>query len=73
MTITTMQKVIKIGTSQGVTLPAKQLAALGVKPGDELEITVRKKTSTASDETVIAAANDLLSRYKQDFTNLSNR
>ena len=40
MTITTTQKMIKIGTSRGVTLPAKQLKALGVREGSEVKITV---------------------------------
>ncbi len=73
MTITTTQKVIKIGTSQGVTLPAKQLKQLGVKPGDELEVTVRRKVATARDEDVTKTASDLLRRYKQDFHNLAGR
>ena len=37
MTITTTQKIIKIGSSKGVTLPAKQLQELEVKEGDEVE------------------------------------
>lgn len=73
MNITTTQKVIKIGTSQGVTLPAKELKALDVQPGDELEVTVRKKVAHASDAKVNEVASRLLERYKQDFTNLSQR
>ncbi len=74
MTITTIQKIIKIGTSRGVTLPAKQLRALNLSDGDEVEITVRKKpTVTLSDGRVVKVANGLLDRYKQDFHNLANR
>lgn len=74
MTITTIQKIIKIGTSRGVTLPAKQLKALNLSDGDEVEITVRKKpTVTLSDDRVVKVANGLLDRYKQDFHNLANR
>ncbi len=73
MTITTTQKVIKIGTSQGVTLPAKQLKELNVKPGDELEVTIRKKATATSSEDVAKVANNLLDRYKQDFHNLAGR
>ena len=40
MTITTTQKVIKIGTSRGVTIPAKQLSQLGIADGDTVRITV---------------------------------
>ena len=39
MAITSIQKVIQIGSSEGVTLPAKDLDALGVKKGDELKVT----------------------------------
>ncbi len=73
MTITTTQKLIKIGTSQGVTLPAKELKALGVKPGEELEVVVRKKHVLASDSEVTNIASDLLNRYKDDFRKLAQR
>ncbi len=73
MTIKTTQKLINIGTSKGVTLPAKELKKLGVKPGDEVEVSVRKKTQNASDENVQKTANSLLERYAQDFKNLSQR
>ena len=73
MTITTTQKVIKIGTSKGVTLPAKELERLGVGAGDELELVVRKKTSVASDQKVQEIAESILDRYDQDFKNLASR
>lgn len=73
MIITTTQKLIKIGSSRGVTIPAKQLKALGVEPGDDLELVIRKKTATASTETAVKTANALLDRYRNDFHNLANR
>ena len=73
MTITTIQKVIKIGTSRGVTLPAKELERLGVKEGEEVEIIARKKTSIASSDKVQQVADSILSRYDQDFKNLAVR
>ena len=73
MTITTTQKIIKIGTSKGVTIPAKDLRTLDVEVGDELEITVRKKSSVANDDSVQAIAQSLLKRYDQDFKNLADR
>ncbi len=73
MTITTTQRIIKIGTSQGVTIPAKDLKALGVAAGDELEITVRKKVGAATDSELVKTANSLLQRYKQDFSHLAQR
>jgi len=73
MIITTTQKIIKIGSSKGATLPAKELKNLGVDVGDEVEITVRKKTGNASDAEVLKAARSILERYKQDFSNLAKR
>ena len=73
MTITTTQKIIKIGTSNGITLPAKDLRALGVNTGDEIEIIVRKKTDVASDEQIRETAAALLQKYSDDFTNLAQR
>lgn len=73
MTFTTIQKPIKIGTSRGVILPAKELNRLGIKEGDELELIVRKKSATVSDKKVLETALDIMSRYKTDFKNLANR
>jgi len=73
MTITTIQKVIKIGSSRGVTLPAKQLRALGVRDGDEIEVTIRKRPVAAGSDEVLKVANSLLERYKEDFSHLAKR
>ena len=72
-TITTSQKIIRIGTSKGTTLPAKDLKLLGVDVGDEVEVTVRKTSGSASDAEVLKAAQDILDRYRQDFENLAKR
>ena len=73
MTITTIQKVIKIGSSRGVTLPARDLRALGIREGDEIEVTVRKRSEAADDNQVLKTANSLLRRYKEDFSQLAKR
>ena len=73
MTITTTQKLIKIGTSRGVTLPARELEKLGVEPGDTLELVVRKKPDTIDTDQAVKIANSLLERYKEDFQNLAGR
>lgn len=73
MTITTIQKIIKIGSSQGVTIPAKDLRALGVKAGDELEIIAKPKRMQASDARATETANALLQRFDSDFKNLAER
>ncbi len=73
MTITTTQKIIKIGSSQGVTIPAKDLRALGVGAGDELEIIARPKVQYVENSKVVDTANALLERFDQDFKNLAQR
>lgn len=73
MVITTIQKVIKIGSSRGVTLPARDLRALGIRDGDEIEVTVRKCSEVADDNQVLKTANSLLERYKEDFSHLAKR
>ena len=60
MVITTIQKVIKIGSSCGVTLPAKQLRVLGVRDGDEIEVTIRKRPVAADGDKGLKVANSLL-------------
>lgn len=72
MIMTTIQKIIKIGSSKGVTLPAKQLKHLGVDVGDEVEIIVRRQ-NTAQNNDVIATATSIVDRYEDDFKNLANR
>lgn len=75
MTIKTIQTLINIGSSKGVTLPAKDLKHAGIETGDELEVIVRKRdpaTTTSNDE-VLEAAKKILDDYRQDFENLAKR
>ena len=72
--IQSIQKVIKIGTSGGVTIPAKELKRQNIAFGDEVEVIVRPLHSTTdSDQTIIASAKKILNTYKKDFVNLANR
>lgn len=72
--IQSIQKIIKIGTSGGVTIPAKELKRQNIAFGDEVEVIVRPlHSSRSSDQTVISTAKKILSDYKKDFDNLSKR
>lgn len=73
--ITSTQKIVGIGSSDGVTLPAKELKRAGLKRGDEVEITVRpvRRRTSKDDQAVIDAAKQILADYKQDFQNLAKR
>lgn len=72
--IQSIQKVIKIGSSGGVTIPAKELKRQNIAFGDEVEVIVRPLHKTSSeDQEVLAAAKKILKDYKQDFKNLAER
>lgn len=72
--IQSIQKVIKIGTSGGVTIPAKELKRHNIAFGDEVEVIVRPLHSqTTKDQKVIDSAKKILDDYKKDFLNLSKR
>jgi antitoxin component of MazEF toxin-antitoxin module len=72
--IQSIQKIIKIGSSGGVTIPAKELKRQNIAFGDDVEVIVRPLNNTNSeDQKVIAAAKSILKDYKKDFENLSKR
>ena len=72
--IQSVQKIIKIGSSGGVTIPAKELARQNIAIGDEVEIIVRPlRDKNADDQKVLKAAKKVLADYKQDFKNLAER
>jgi len=73
--IQSIQKIIKIGSSGGVTIPAKELKRQNIAYGDEVEVTVRPlhKNSVSGDQEMLDAAKRILSDYKQDFQNLAER
>ncbi len=68
------QKIIKIGSSGGVTIPAKELKRQNIKFGDEVEVTIKPLPAHSNeDQKVIDAAKTILSEYRQDFVNLAKR
>lgn len=77
MTIKSIQKVIKVGSSAGVTIPAKDMKYADIEVGDEVEVTIVSKKaqhqSSAENDEIIETAKDILARYKEDFDNLAQR
>lgn len=71
--IQSIQKVIKVGDSGAVTIPAKQMKQQKIKFGDQVEIIIRPVSTSARDKEVMDAAKDILKRYKSDFENLAGR
>jgi len=74
MTITTTQKIIKIGDSAGVTIPAKELKRAGIKPGDLVEFSF-SLASKPDDHTteIVALTQKLIARHQKALDNLSQR
>lgn len=72
--IQSIQKIIKIGSSGGVTIPAKELKRQNIAFGDEVEVIVRplQKTNT-KDQEVLTTAKKMLKKYQQDFKDLADR
>ena len=72
--IKSTQKVIRIGTSGGVTIPAKELKRQNINFGDEVEVIVRPlRNFNEKDQKVIDSAKKILDDYKKDFSNLAKR
>ena len=72
--IRSIQKIIKIGTSGGVTIPAKDLKRQNIAFGDEVEVIVRPLHNTnTDDQKVLDAAKKILNDYQKDFEHLAKR
>lgn len=73
--IQTIQKVIKVGSSGGITIPAKEMKRQNISFGDNVEVFIRpvRKTVNKEDQHIIDAAKKVLEDYRQDFKNLANR
>ena len=69
-----VQKVIKIGSSLGVTIPKNQVKDLNIVQGDEVEFDIRKKTNkTIKHQKLIKDLEGFMNTYDQDLKNLARR
>lgn len=66
-----VQKIIKIGSSAGVTIPKKQLDELGLRVGDEAEVTV--KPANAKHKKFIQELDKFMDIHDQDLKRLAKR
>ncbi len=75
MKIQSIQKVIKIGSSAGVTLPARDLKFANIEVGDEVEVTVTPINSSKDKkaEALLANYESFKKQYAKTLKNLSNR
>ncbi len=77
MTIKSIQKVIKVGSSLAVTIPARDAKAAGMEAGNEVRILVSPLDSTdsitADFEQLTAEYQAFKQQYAQTLKNLSQR
>ena len=73
--IETTQKLIGIGSSEGVTIPPKEIAKLGAKRGDVLKITAElvKKSKPAPHAKLMREYDAFVKQYGQTLKNLADR
>ena len=71
--IETTQKIIQIGSSQGVTLSKKDLLRLGAKRGDTLNLKVEFVPVDSKQEKLLSEYNTFLSKYGQTLKNLADK
>ena len=68
-----VQKVIKIGSSAGVTIPKKQLDELGIRIGDEVKLTIEPIANDAKQEKLMREYDKFVKQYGQTLKNLAGR
>lgn len=66
------QKIIKIGDSAGVTLPAKALKSAGLQPGDEVHLSFESAHPQSHDD-IMARYEKFKVSYEQTLKNLADR
>lgn len=71
--IETTQKLIQIGSSEGVTLSKKDIARLGAKRGDMLKIQVELVKDSGKHEKLLKEYDSFVQKYGQTLKNLSER
>jgi hypothetical protein len=71
--IETTQKLIQIGSSEGVTLSKKDIARLGAKRGDTLKIQAELVKEPGKHEELLQEYDRFVEKYGQTLKNLADR
>lgn len=71
--IETEQKIIQIGSSDGITLPKKDLVKLGAKRGDVVKVKVELISQPASHDKLMSDYGAFVKEYGQTLKNLAKR
>lgn len=67
-----VQKIIKIGSSAGVTIPKKQLQELGLRVGDEVDLSL-KPVKKNKHTKLMREYDEFVEQYGQTLKNLAER
>lgn len=74
MSIQTTQKIIKVGSSLAITIPAKEAKKAGWQEGDYLDVSIKKSSQPDEDDIkIVSLAQTLIKRHEQALKNLSQR
>ncbi len=71
--IETEQKLIQIGSSEGITLSKKDLARLGAKRGDLLHVKVEVVKKPTRHQKLLEEYDAFVEKYGQTLKNLADR
>ncbi|MDQ3159299.1 MAG: AbrB/MazE/SpoVT family DNA-binding domain-containing protein [bacterium] len=73
MTINTTQKVIKVGDSLAVTIPAKEAKEIGIKVGSRLKFSAELVEDQDKQADLMSDYKAFVSQYGQTLKNLKDR
>ncbi len=73
MSITTTRSIIDIGTSKGITLPAKELKRLGLDAGDEVKVTITVLDKPKNRNILDEEYDLFVQQYGETLKNLADR
>jgi antitoxin component of MazEF toxin-antitoxin module len=65
------QKIIKIGSSAGITIPKSQLEELGLTVGDEITVDIKPASDTIKQ--FAGELDKFMDIYEQDLKNLAQK
>jgi len=72
--IQSIQKIIKVGDSRAVTLPARELKAAGIETGDQVQVTVKPLSKAVNrQEKLLNEYDSFKEQYGQTLKNLADR
>lgn len=66
------QKVLKVGNSD-IIIPKRTLKELGLRPGDEITVSIRSKGMTKRQKKIAELTLDFIDRYRKDLEALARK